>query len=144
VLLRVDAGAVGEVEVGARLGGERGLDAVDGLDDGAELERADARGRQQRREHHVVPRRDADDVVGARVHVLEEPARRPPGSEHHHPGLLVGLRRPEARHVEARRPLAVQWLGHGSRRRAGLQPRRRRADASAQDAAARGPVSEPR
>jgi hypothetical protein len=142
VLARVDSGAVGEVEVGARAGGERGLDAADGLDNGAELERADARGRQQRREDHVIPRRDADDVVGARVHVLEEPARGPPGSEHHQPGLLVGLGRPEAWHVEAQR--AVRGLGSRHRRGAGLQPRHRRGDASAQKPGARTPVGEPR
>jgi hypothetical protein len=82
VLARVDSGAVGEVEVGARAGGERGLDAADGLDDGAELERADARGRQQRREDHVVPRRDADDVVGARVLAQQdERTKRPARSD---------------------------------------------------------------
>jgi hypothetical protein len=63
-LVRVDSGVVGEVEVGARAGGEHGLDAADGLDDGAELECADAREHQQRREDHVVhQRRDADDTV---------------------------------------------------------------------------------
>jgi hypothetical protein len=37
MLLCVDSGAVGEVEVGAQAGGENELDAADGLDDGVEV-----------------------------------------------------------------------------------------------------------
>lgn len=65
----VDAGAAGEEEVGARRLGHGGLDARERLGDGAELERADAGGGQQRREHHVVARGDADDVVAAGVEI---------------------------------------------------------------------------
>ena len=153
VRLGVDAGAGGEEEVGAGAGGERRLDAADGLDDGAELERADARGRQQRREHHVVPGRHAHDVVGARVHVLEQPARRPPGAQHHDARLLPGPRRAEARRLARRRRhrivlprLRVRELRRHRRGRRGVQPRGRGDDAPARRleevAAAGGPSHE--
>lgn len=66
----VDAGATGEEEVGARRLGHGGLDARDRLSDGSELERADAGGGEQRREHHVVARGDADHVVALCIEVL--------------------------------------------------------------------------
>lgn len=64
------------------------MDASDGLRNGAELERPDAGGGQQRGEDHVVARGHADDVVDPRVDPLHQPAAGPPRPEHHHPRLL--------------------------------------------------------
>lgn len=64
------------------------MDATDGLRNGAELERPDAGGGQQRGEDHVVARGHADDVVDPRVDPLHQPAAGPPRPEHHHPRLL--------------------------------------------------------
>lgn len=97
MLVVVDGGAVGEEEVGSRDAGDGGLDAADGLGDGAELEGADAGGGQERGEHHVVPGRHAHHVVQARVHPLHEPAPGPPGPQHHDPRLLPRPRRPQPR-----------------------------------------------
>jgi hypothetical protein len=91
--IRVNASAAGEEEAGTRRLGHGGLDAGDWLGDGAELERADAGGGEQRREHHVVARGDADDVVAVRVEVLHEPRPRPPGPQNHDPRLLPLRRR---------------------------------------------------
>lgn len=93
----VDGGAAGEEEVGAWGLGHGGLDSRERLGNGAELERADAGGGEQRREHHVVARGDADHVVAVRVEVLHEPRPRPPCPQHHHPGLLPLRRRPQPR-----------------------------------------------
>lgn len=97
VSVGVDGGAAGEEEVGAGGLGHGGLDARERLGDGAELERADAGGGEERREHHVVARGDAHHLVPGRVDVLHQPRPRPPGPQHHHPRLLPLRRRPQPR-----------------------------------------------
>jgi len=52
----INGSTIGEEEERARLPGNGGLDPGDGLGDGSELERSDARGSQERREDHVVAR----------------------------------------------------------------------------------------
>ena len=92
VVIGINAVAVGEEEVRTGFARDGRLDPADRLSDGPELERADTGGGQEGREHHVVPRRDAYDVVEAGVDPLHEPAPGPSGSHHHYPGLLVGFR----------------------------------------------------
>lgn len=52
----INGSTIGEEEERARFPGNGGLDPGDGFGNGSELERSDASGSQEGREHHVVAR----------------------------------------------------------------------------------------
>jgi hypothetical protein len=97
MIIAIDARTIGQEEVGPRFARDGGLDPADGFGNGPELQGPHAGGGQEGREHHVVPRRHAHDVVEVGIEALHEPASGPPGAHHHHPRLLRGHRRPQAR-----------------------------------------------
>lgn len=91
VLVSIDASTVSEEEVGAGFPGNCGLDPGNGFGYGPELEGSNTSGSQEWREHHVVPRRNTNDVVGFGVNAFHKPASGPTGAQNHHPGLLAAL-----------------------------------------------------
>jgi len=68
-----------------------GLNPPNGLRNRPKLKSPNTGRSQQGRKHHMIPRRDANDVVYLGVNVLDQPTPRPTGTQHHHPGLLGGL-----------------------------------------------------
>lgn len=93
MVIGIKPGTISEEEVRTRFSRNSRLNPSDRLGDGPELQGAHAGRSQEGSEHHVVPGRHADDVVQAGVDSLHEAAPGPPGPDHHHPGLLVWLRR---------------------------------------------------
>lgn len=102
MLIRIEAYTIGEEEIRPGFSRNSGLDPRNGLGYGPELQSSDAGGRQQRREHHMVPRRHADDVVLLGVQSFHKPAPGPARTQDHHPRLVAGHRGAQTR-IKGRR-----------------------------------------
>lgn len=77
MLFWINADAMTEEKEGVGRFRKRCLDASDRFRHGTELERADARGSQQRRKHHVISRGDASNIAEFGVEVFHEAATGP-------------------------------------------------------------------
>ena len=96
MVLRIETGTIRKEEERTRFTRDRRLNPTDRFGYRSELERADTGRGQEWSEDHVVPRRDTNDVVYARIDRFHEPTTGPSRAENHHPWLLVGLGRGES------------------------------------------------
>lgn len=102
MILKIDPSTISEEEIRTRLPRNCGLDPPNRLCNGPELKRTDARGSEERSEHHVISRGNAHNIIIICVYLLDKPAPGPARTQNHHSGFLVSLGRLQSRGIVLR------------------------------------------